>query len=178
METQENAFKEIIKYGLILGFVQISLTIVMYLTDISLLVGFKGSGIRLLVVAILVVVFAIRVRTLQGGLITFGEGFKAMFVMGLIGMLMDTTLVYVLYNFIDADLAEQTKQITINTTQEMLEKFNVPADQMEKSMEEIEKQDFSYSILKMLQAIFGSAVVGSGFSAIVAAIIKKESKFF
>lgn len=178
METQENTFKETLKFGVILGFVQISLTILMYLIDINLLVGFKGAGIRLLLVAILVIFFAIRIRTLQGGFMTFGGGFKAMFIMGLIGMLMETTLMYALYNFIDTDLAEQTKQITINTTQEMLEKFNVPADQMEKSMEEIEKQDFSYSILKVIQAIFGSTVVGSGFSAIVAAIIKKESKFF
>ena len=178
MENQEDVFKETIKLGLILGFIQISVSVLFYLTDISLLLGMKGQGSQILIVAITVVFFAIRIRTLQGGLMTFREGFKTVFLIGLVGALLNTVFIYVLYNFIDTTLSEQYKQITIDSTREMMEKFGAGGEQLDKALEQLETQDFSFSLGTMLQGLVVSSLLGACYAAIVGASIKKENNTF
>jgi phenylpyruvate tautomerase PptA (4-oxalocrotonate tautomerase family) len=178
MQTENNLSQEILKSGLILGALQIVLSMSFYLMDVSLLLGMNGMAVRMLFIIFAIIFLGLRTRASQNGLLTFADAFKTIFLIGFVGMAMDSTLLYILYNFVDTSLEQQTREIAIETTQEMLQKFNAPAEQVEKAIEQVENKNYSYTIGKMIQSIIVSGIFGAIFSAIVAAIIKKESKTF
>ena len=80
-----------------------------------------------------------------------------------------------LYNVIDKGLAEQMKELTIEQTENMLEKFNVPEDQIEEQMEKIEKSDFNQSPRALITSWMISVVFGLFLALIASAFTKKMS---
>ena len=84
-----------------------------------------------------------------------------------------TTFIILLFNVIDTDAAEKVKEMTIEATVNMMEKFNTPEDAIDKAIENAEATnqfDFINQLRGFLFGIIFYAIVG----LIVAAIVKKN----
>ncbi len=163
-----------INYGLYLGVSLILITVLMYVINIELMVNF---WLNLLILPIAIIIFGVvstaKVKGILNGFLTFKQAFSSYFITVAVGLIISSIFSIILFNFIDPDSAIQLKQLAVEKTISMLEGFNVPAEEIAKQVDEMEKQD-TFSIgtqaWQLAQGLIFFAVIG----LIVAAIMKKS----
>ena len=83
-----------------------------------------------------------------------------------------------LYNVIDTELDEKMKELTLEKTEQMLENFNAPSDQIEETMEAMEKRDFSQTPRSLGIAWMVSLIFGLFLALIASAFTRKNEPLF
>ncbi|WP_406683112.1 DUF4199 domain-containing protein [Seonamhaeicola sp. MEBiC1930] len=170
----EKTLKSIaINYGLYLGLILSGATAIAYAVNVGLFAN-MWFGITLLIVIIIMGIISVaKVKQAQNGYATFKEAFTAFFITSLIAIIISSAVSFLIFNVIDPDAADTLKEITIEKTVEMLEKFNAPADSIAKSVEQIETQN-QFSILNVLKSLFFNLIFYIIIGLIVAAAMKKS----
>ena len=95
----------------------------------------------------------------------------------MITTLTSTLVSFLLFNYIDPSFAEAMKQMTLEQTQKMMAKFNVPQETIEKTIGEMIKMEL-YSFGNLMKSFLQFCIVGFILSLIVAAIMKKSKPEF
>lgn len=160
-----------VKWGVFGGIGVVLFTLILYLTGPTNLFG----GIAYLGMAIYIfamVKAAGEEKAALGGYMTWGQALKPTFLTYAVASLIYILFFYVLNNFIDPGLEDMQRQAAV----EMMENMSglLGEEGMEAAMEELDKQDFSFSISK---AGFGWAfglIFGFILAAIISAITKKN----
>ncbi|MBP3943548.1 DUF4199 domain-containing protein [Sphingobacteriaceae bacterium WQ 2009] len=177
--------KDGIIFGIILGVISFILgLIVLYLVkdfksfwavmSTSIIVN---TGIYVVVAAILA--FFLRKRV--GDYWSFSVALKTIYVMLAISTLISTTGTQALVNFVYPTLQEEVLNNTINVTIEYMEKSNLPDDQIDGKIAELEVQRDSIGKLTFGQFFKGMAitlVVQFIFALMLSAIFKREKPMF
>lgn len=171
-----NTNNTILQYGLFSAIASVLIFVIIYLGGVA---WFNGPIAWLSTVAPIVfcILACINVKKGNEGYIEFKEALKICF--GILVMTAFTTSLFsfVLFNYIDVAFADSLKQFTIEKTQEMMEKFKVPAEETDKAIKSIvDKNIFAFSEIAKsfaLGCIFYFIV-----AAIIAAIIKKKRPEF
>jgi Na+-translocating ferredoxin:NAD+ oxidoreductase RnfG subunit len=96
----------------------------------------------------------------------------------MLGSLLSVAFMGLLYNVIDKGLDEQMKEITLEQMEQMLEKFDVPSEQIEEQMEAIEERDFSQTPRALITSWMISVVFGLFLALIASAFTKKNEPLF
>ena len=161
------------KNGLIVGLVGIIATYVLYLIGTDALLGAPSFAIWAIMLG-LIAYFATQAKQMNGGYFTFGEAFKHTFIIAMVSAVVGAVFTYILYNFLAPELSDEVKRITIERTEEMMESFGGGGEAMDAAMEQLENEDYSMTIGKILLQIVYAAVGYGIYSSIVAAIIKKK----
>lgn|SRR5690606_6684585 len=171
----ENSKKSIaINYGLYLGSLLAILTALAYAINLDLLTNMWYGIFIFIAIIVFGIISVAKTKQLQNGFATFKESFTSYFITVLIGLLVSTIVSYLLFNFIDTEAANILKEKTIESTIQMLESFNTPADKIAETVEQIESQN-QYSILNILKGLAGYLVFFSIIGLIVAAAMKKTN---
>lgn len=171
----ENSKKSIaINYGLYLGSLLAILTALAYAINLDLLTNMWYGIFIFIAIIVFGIISVAKTKQLQNGFATFKESFTSYFITVLIGLLVSTIVSYLLFNFIDTEAANILKEKTIESTIQMLESFNTPADKIVETVEQIESQN-QYSILNILKGLAGYLVFFSIIGLIVAAAMKKTN---
>ncbi|HEY0261882.1 MAG TPA: DUF4199 domain-containing protein, partial [Chitinophagales bacterium] len=165
-----------IRWGLISGLASVILSILIYITTpesfASMWFGFLGLGIALF----FMIWGGVSFRRENNNHISFVQALGAVLIIGAISSLLTSLFSYILFNFIDVNLADLLKQKVIENTTEMLEKFNTPEDATEAALDKIKEQDFHFGLkefaIRYLQGLGFYAVLG----AIVSAFIKRPDE--
>ncbi len=165
-----------LRYGLTTGLIEIVALYLLYLISTEALLGGPAMAIWVIVMA-LIIYFAKQIRNLNGGYFTFGQAFLNTFAIAMAAVMITAIFNYVLYNFLAPELADEVKRIAIQNIEKVMGMLG-NGEAMDKAMEEIEKEDFNFTFMKMLQQIFFSAIGWGLFSAIVAAFLKKRKEEF
>ena len=117
------------------------------------------------------------VRKLQDGVLAFRQSMHHVFLVYAIGSLLLVLHLYFLINFIDPSLLNLQQEVVMETTQSMLEYFDLPedtsddiSDQMAAATEELEHQTFGKTIYTWLAGCFWGLIL----SLIISAIIKRQ----
>ena len=161
-------------YGLYLGGALALLTVLSYAVNLDLLVNmWYGIFILILIIAFGIISVA-KVKQRFNSYASFKESFTAYFITIVIGLAISTLVSFLLFNVIDTDAAVELKQKTIERTIQMLEGFNVPPEQVSKSIEQIESQN-QFSLWNVLKGLAGYLVLFSIIGLIVAAAMKKTN---
>ncbi|MCS7019724.1 MAG: DUF4199 domain-containing protein [Cytophagales bacterium] len=163
-----------IRYGLILGAISVIYKLATYAINVELLVSTSYQFIVFVVSVAVLIYFARLLRQARGGFASFKEMFGDIFTMLMISIVLDTIFNYILFNFIDPQLAETLKNATIKNAEAMFSKFGMSGEQVDAALAEIEKQDMSVTVTKSLQQILMLGIVCAIISAIVAAFMKKN----
>ena len=150
----ENSKKSIaINYGLYLGSLLAILTALAYAINLDLLTNMWYGIFIFIAIIVFGIISVAKTKQLQNGFATFKESFTSYFITVLIGLLVSTIVSYLLFNFIDTEAANILKEKTIESTIQMLESFNTPADKIAETVEQIESQN-QYSILNILKGFY------------------------
>ena len=176
----ENQNKELIqpaiKSGLILGLIGIITTLLIYFINAKLLANI-GAGIFLIVFFFtLVLVLGFSFRKQVGGFLSFKEAFLYSLILLLVAGLIGQVFNYLLFNVIDPDLPKLVTDAAIENTEAMMEKFNLPDEQMDEALEKTELQMANqYTLLGIAKGYLISIIVYAIIALITGAIIKKRN---
>ncbi len=176
MENQEvqNNSTHSIKWGVILGVISVLITLVIYITDISLLTsGWVNTAIIIISIG-LVFYASIDYRKQLGGFMTFGQAFLHCFVVLAISGLIALLFRYLLFNVIDPEAASVMAEAQMEATMKTMESLGGANGEMMDGMETSLANQFN----------IGTMAMGYGFTlifyaigaAIVGAITKKKNK--
>ncbi len=167
--------KESVYSGTIAGAVLVIVNIVIYLIDPLLLANWwLGLAMLPLMLAILLVI-GLRIRTSEGGFITFGNAFLWLFVAGMIAGLISTIWLVLLHNVIDPELGELLIEETFERMMTMMEGLGAPMEQVEaefdKARSEMEQQ---YTPATLFKGWLYSAIGWALGALIVSLIVKRQ----
>lgn len=177
MENKPRISDLALRYGLILGFAQIAINLILYIIDKELMVSF-WVGLLTLAVSIIIIVMPVRQFKRDNGSILFKEAFLICLITMAGAGLISTVFNYVLYNIIDPDLSTFIKEQTIQKTVSVMEKFGASEEDIAKSIEGMNQQDFSFSAKRLGSQYLWAIVFSSIPALIIAAIMRTKQKPF
>lgn len=160
-----------VRNGVYMGITLVILNFILYFISIDALLMAGWIGF---IVYIVFMVMAVREeRSAQGGLMSFGEGFKSAFLTFAIGSLISVVFSYLLYNFIDPSIVDEIKDITAEQMEKVGEMMGGGSDfedQLEKAVDEI-----NYTLPTMLMGyLFSLIFPGAIIAAILGLIFRKS----
>ena len=167
-----------IKNGVFMGVASILFTMILYFIDSSMIFGW-AAWIGMLIPVYFMWKATTEEKGINGGFLSFGEGFKAAFLAAVIGGLITQLFSYVLMNFIDPSLVDVLREQSVEAAEKMIAMFGDNEEAAEAMREAMEEQDFTPTLGKTLLGYLGSLVFPTAIIAlIIAAITKKEDKSF
>ncbi len=164
-------------YGLLLGLIYVILT-----TGVNMAVGslFGFYGLKFVVFVLYFVmlgVFAARIRTANGGFITFKEVFGAVIIIIFIAALINYLYTAIYIKYIDPAFMDKMK----NTTIQYMEKNKVDEARIDESVRKFDegivaskKFDLGKNVLAYFELVIFDCLIG----LIVCAIVKKNRPVF
>jgi len=114
-------------------------------------------------------------RNSNNGSLNFGEAFKTGFITYAIGTLISMLFMYILFNFIDSSLIDTGKEMQLEMTRSMAEKFGANEEAIAQMEEAAEESGNPYSLSATMLGYFFSLVLGAILSAIIGAITKRNT---
>lgn len=176
LSTPDNNFKNtILKWGLISAAVSIIYSIINTQLVINE-IGFNKALNGLLSAAISMTILFIGIKEYRdkfnGGLITFSKGFKTGFMIVLISTLILAVFSFIYYSYIiDYSIIENNE---MKESLKIMKEKKISEEQIKQSLD-YTKKFLSINYVVIIKLIWG-IIIGSIFSLIVAAIVKKENK--
>jgi hypothetical protein len=165
----------LVPFGLISALLSILFYVLLYLNGTEAFM--HPIAFLSYVIPIIFAVVACRKARKQSGFLEFGLALRLTFGIQVISFFAVTLFSYVLMNFIDLGFAERMLQLTIQKTQEMLEKFKVPQSEIDKQIKGVMSKDL-FSLGSIMQNFAISCIVLFLFSLIIAAFVKKNKPEF
>ena len=173
--NSNDLIKPAAKSGLTLGLIGVIITLLIYFVEAKLLANiWVGIGILVTILA-LVLVFGIGFRKQCGGFLSFKHAFFYSLIVLLSAGLVNQAFNYLLFNVIDPELVEIVADAAIENTQAVMEKFNLPDEEVDKALENTKDQIVNqYTIGGIVKTYFWSIIVYAIISLITGAIIKRN----
>lgn len=175
-QSQSNLTSHALRWGLIIGAINVILTLLIYLVDVTLMAEIWLAFVFLFLNIGLVIYAGINFRNTGDGFLSFkkafGYSFLVLAITGLIGVLFR----YLLFNFIDPDATQILVEASMDKTEAMLESFGLDEDQIEQSMDDAAERTANQFQLGGLFLGYLVSLIFSGIGAlIIGAIIKKRN---
>ena len=158
-----------LRYGLILGAIGLGVNVLLYLSGVNIMaMGIIGI-VWLIVMLVLWIVFALRVRKANNNSFTLGEAFRSLFIIALISIVAGIVWQVLLINVIDPNYNAKMMEETMQLMDDMGVSMN---DDMTGEM--LAKMEESSSLTMQLKGMFINIAIMSVIALIVSLIIKKE----
>lgn len=171
---EKNLKSMLINYGIYLGIGLALLTVLSYFINIEFLLN---PWMNLLVLPVAIVGFgvvsSIKAKRLLHGFISFKEAFSAYFIPVAIGVIISTTAMVVLFNYIDPDSATYLKELLISETESSMKAIGKSQIEIEEATAKIKNQD-TYALGTQFRALAQSLMFFTVIGLIVALMMKKK----
>ena len=172
MENKNASLRSSMNYGLILGLALIALSLIQYIMDIYN----SPAWVSILNYAFFIGVIFYGTKKFRddvlGGSISYGKAVGFGVLISLFASIIFGFFFYLLVTFIDPDyMANMMKAV-----EEMYLEKGMSEDQVEMAMKMVGKMQTP--LLLMISSIFGFVLMGTFFSLITSAFIKKEKPLF
>lgn len=166
-----------INFGIITGVISVLITTSIYAIDLALMTKW-WLGLSILALYIVIgCVLLVRTKKDLGGYMSFKEGFTTYFISALIGIAISVIFNILLFNVIDPDAAIHLKELTLESTVQMMEKFGTPTSAIKETVEKMKDYN-QFSTIEQLKGSIWSIVGSAIFGLILAAIFKKDKPVF
>lgn len=168
--------ENILKFGLLLGIINIIIGLIIYIIDITLMVTW-WLGIGILILNFCIVLYAgFTYRKSAGGFLSFKNAFIFVFLTlvlsGFIGLLFNMFL----FNVLDPGLGEVLADESVKQMVGMMESFGAPEENIDEAIEEARANASSqFSFLGGIKTYLWSFIGYAIGALIIGAIIKKKN---
>jgi hypothetical protein len=174
--AEENKSNLILKFGMFSALASVLVFVVIYIGGVA---WFSSplAWLSYVVPIVFCVIACITAKKSNEGYLEFKEALKICFGILVLTGLASSIVSYVLFNYIDVAFADSLKQLSIEKTQEIMEKFKVPAEETEKAINTIANKNI-FALGEIIKG-FTLGCIGYFIEAlIIAAIIKKKRPEF
>lgn len=167
-------FKRALQPGLILAAFLIVLSLISWMMEPTMMLGIVVGSLTFLGAIGLMIYFGVRFRKEQGGFISFKTIFVLLFLTWIIGSVISVVFGIAYTQVADDGYIDRLVESTLESTYGFME-GNVPEDQIEKQLIEIEKDMRErFTIVGQLTSALWYILFGAVLSLILAAFMKKE----
>jgi hypothetical protein len=164
-----------IKYGIIAGLLMIVGYVLIYLVDAALLASLLTLSLYIILIFCMVY-GGITYRKEIGGFDSFGQAFLAVFITAFLGSFFIDVFGFIMFKFIDPALVDVVKEAAIEKATAMMEKFNVPDDQMEKQLKQLKATDYTPNLKSQGIRFLSSTIVGAILSLLIAVFVRRNDR--
>ncbi len=167
-----------IRYGLILGVVNILLAVFGYIMGIEFTMSYYGiiSGI----VSVGAIIFVCnRIKKENKGIIKYFDAAKMVFVSLMLSYVIGSTYNYVFNAFIAPEYAQEIAKVSLQKAETMLEGFGMKESDLDKAMEEARtksRESLENPLIPFLQGIMAGAVVLFVVALLAAIFVQRKPK--
>jgi fumarate reductase subunit C len=162
-------------YGLYLGIALTVLTGIAYSVNLDLFTEIWFGLLFIFVVIVLGIISVVKVKKSFNGFINFKDAFTSYFVTLVIGLLIGSLTSILIFVVIDPEAAIELQEKIINSQVDRLESYNVPAEVIDDTIEQMEAKGNMYSVVNILTSLIWQIAGFSVVGLIIAAIIKKRN---
>jgi uncharacterized membrane protein len=162
-----------ISFGVNLGIILTVLTVLAYAFSLELFTKWWFGILSFLILLVISILSVRAAKKAYPGLFTFKLAFTSYFLTILIGTFISTIASILIFNFIDPEAANTVKELTVDATREMLEKFGTPESEINKAISQMEEDD-QFSIVNQLKRYVFSLAFLSLAGLIIALIFKEK----
>jgi hypothetical protein len=159
-----------IRYGLITGLALIIFNLILFFTNNYGNMFLSLLGLLITIVGI--VMAHNHFKKLNAGYMTYGQGLGLGVLLAGVSGVLTGLFLFIYMQYIDPSVLDQLRE----TQMGMMSNFNIPEDQMDKIMEDVEKKNTPGR--HFINQILGSLVLGLILSLIIAAITKRNRPEF
>ena len=180
LEVGKDRNAEALKSGVILGLISTIVTILIYISDISLLADWK-LGLSMSVLSLAFVIYMGRKFRLEetDGFLSYKESFYYSFVVFFISSVISAAFLILLYEVIDPEVSRVLADQAIENTEKMMRNFGAPEEQIDQSLEELDGQMIeSFSAVGVMENSWVYFISSTILGAICAIFIKKSRPEF
>ncbi|RVT77464.1 DUF4199 domain-containing protein [Flavobacterium sufflavum] len=169
----ETIKKNGITFGIITGLTSVLITTLIYSIDLNLFtspwIGFSNLALYF----IIAIVLLIKTKKEFKDTFTFKDAFTTYFISALIGILISVVFNIILFNLIDPAAKDTIKELTIKFMISAMEKFNAPAEGINKAIKDLKEND-QFSVIGLLKGSLSNIVFCTIFGLILAAFFKSK----
>lgn len=165
--------QHILKNGTVLGLILVAITLTTYLLGAEYATNYIISFGTLLVSIIYPIYHTRKLRTSQGGFISFKDAFTSCTGILIAAGFINIFVSIVLYNIIDPGYAMEMIDAVVNKTVAQFEQLGMDDAQIEEMIKQIEEST-DFSPLALLKSYIFSIIFYTVFGLVVAAFTKKE----
>jgi hypothetical protein len=169
----ENSVKSsAIQYGLYLGLMLSSFTVIGYAVNIEILTKWWLGIILFILIIVIGIVSTAKAKSILNGFISFKEAFTAWFTTIVVGMLISTVVSILIFNVVDPEAAELVKQASIEATVSMMENFGTPQETIDMAITEMENTN-QFAVGNLLKSLAWQFLFYAIVGLLIALIMKK-----
>lgn len=166
----------LLQYGIISAIVSLLVFVLMYVGGTEV-IGSPYAMATMFIPIIIAVLACSKAKKENSGFLEFKEALKICFGVLVLSTLATSLFSYLLYNVIDRPFGERMVQLTMEKTQQFMEKLGTPQDAIDKSMKEMTFENL-FSFKKIFQGFMFGCIFNFIIALIVAAIMKKNKPEF
>ena len=174
LKTSNTMNKTPLQYGLIGGISLVIFTLILYISGMETYTNWLLQILSFVIVIVFMIVGGLKVRSANGGFLSYKDSFVAVFTIAAVSLLILTTFNIVLYNFINPELAEIVKEMSIEKAIEMMEGFGLSESEIEKSLADMENMNDQFSIGGQIIS-YGKGLIFWLIASALFALIPKKS---
>lgn len=175
---KDNLMQTALKFGLIVGGIQVVYTLLLYVLGLEYLSGWGTSFLGIIIFLTAMSISAFQLRKAAGGFIEFKPLLGKVLIVFIGAMALSTIFNILLYNVIDTSLAMSMQEAQIEQLMSFMEGLGTPDSEIDKAMEPLENFAAQFSVANLSVGFIWSIVWGAILSAILAAIFKKDKNPF
>ena len=174
---KSNLFNHALKFGFIIGIVNIIITILSYMVGETLMVKW-WFGLTIIVINIALIVYAgSQYRSSLGGYMNFKTAFSVTFMTFLMAGIIGTIFNILLYQVIDPELPGRLTVAAVEQTERMMTNMGAPADRIDEQLQTIEgNMNDQFSLMGQIKGFGIALIIYAVLSLILGAILKKSEK--
>jgi ABC-type antimicrobial peptide transport system permease subunit len=170
----ENTLKKsAINYGIYLGLIVASITVLAYAINLDLFTQWWYGIIILLIIIIFGIVSSAKAKSILNGFISFKQAFASYFIPIAVGIIINAGVSILLFNVVDPEAAEIVLEKSIEATVGFMERLGTPQDVIDEQIAEL-RENNQFGLLAQLKGIAWQLLFYSIIGLIVAAIMKKK----
>lgn len=178
MSLTGNLNDERLKFGIYTGLYGIIFTLVIYLINFRLNMEWYTGLINFVGILTLMSIGTIRRRRQTGGYMSYGAAMVSCLNIYLVATILSLLFYNLLIGVIDTNLQQIMKKETIEKMEKTFASFNMPQEDIDTALADIENQDFAPNLLNFFKQLLASFAMGLVFSLILAIFLRKEKPIF
>ncbi len=163
------------KYGVYAMLISLIMSVLSYIINPGLMMSWI-TVVPIIIVLVLMVRAAKDTRAHYDNKLSFGQGFMAALATFALPAFISIAFTYILFNFVDPSMVEMQKEMAIDATVKTSKAFGIGESEMEKIIEKLEQEDYSFGIKRVIETIFSYLLIGAFISSIIALIMKRQPK--
>jgi len=174
---KNNLFNHALKFGFIIGIVNIIIGVLAYMVGEALMVKW-WFGLIILVINIGLLIYSgSQYRSSLGGYMNFKTAFMVTFVTFVVAGILGTIFNILLYQVIDPDLPARLTKAAIEQTEQMMTNMGAPADRVDEQLAAVEgRLQGQFTLMGQIKAFGIGLIIYAVISLILGAILKKSEK--